>query len=129
METSMSNKRNRQPTKPRQKNALTHGIYGKDILLPWESRQEFEELLADLRDEFRPDGRTEDEIVFDMAHLRWQKYRLRQMYIAAAHGNPFVSDLIKANQKSWVGILRYLKRNSKDIRAMSDLMKKSFWSR
>jgi hypothetical protein len=45
----------------KKKNALTHGIYGKDILLPWESREEFEKLLADLQDEFQPSGRTENE--------------------------------------------------------------------
>jgi hypothetical protein len=47
----------KQPTKPRKKNAQAHGIYGKDILLPWESRKDFEELLADVREEFPPNGR------------------------------------------------------------------------
>jgi hypothetical protein len=74
-----------QPTKPRKKNALAHGIYSKDIVLPWESREEFEKLWADLRDEFRPDGRMENDIVFDLAHSRWQKYRLHKMHIAAAY--------------------------------------------
>jgi hypothetical protein len=105
----------------KKKNALTHGIYGKDILLPWESREEFEKLLAELRDEFPPSGRMENEIVFDLAHLRWQKYRVHQMWIAAAHANPFVSDLIKAGQKSWVGMLNHLKCESKDRRMISDL--------
>jgi len=44
MEIQMSNPNcdnvSRQPTKPRKKNALAHGIYGKDILLPWESRKD-----------------------------------------------------------------------------------------
>jgi hypothetical protein len=53
----------KQPTKSRKKNALTHGIYGKDILLPWESREEFEKLLVELQDEFQPSGRMENEIV------------------------------------------------------------------
>jgi len=108
-------------TESRKKNALTHGIYGKDILLPWESREEFEKLLADLQAEFQPSGRMENEIVFDLAHLRWQKYRVHQMWIAAAYGDPFVSDLIKAGQKSWVGMRNYLKRASKDRRMISDL--------
>src|SRR5262249_13526282 len=92
------------PAKSRNKNALTHGIYGRDILLPWESREEFESLLTDLRNEFHPSGRMENDIVFDMAHLRWQKYRMHQMWIAAAHGDLFVSDLVKAGQNSWAGI-------------------------
>jgi hypothetical protein len=117
----------KQPTKPRKKNALAHGLYGEDILLPWESRKDFEKLLADLRGEFRPDGRMENEIVFDIAHLRWQKYRLHQMYIAAAYGDPFVSDLVKAGRKSWTGIRNHLKRNSEDERAMSDILTQSFF--
>jgi hypothetical protein len=40
MEIQMSNPNcdnvTKQPTKPRKKNALVHGIYAKDILLPWE---------------------------------------------------------------------------------------------
>lgn len=80
--------KSKQPNKSRKKNALTHGIYGKDILLPWESREEFEKLLAELRDEFQPSGRMENEIVFDVAHLRWQKYRVHQMWIAAAYADP-----------------------------------------
>jgi hypothetical protein len=119
----------KQPTKPRKKNALAHGLYGEDILLPWESRKDFEKLLADLRGEFRPDGRMENEIVFDIAHLRWQKYRLHQMYIAAAYGDPFVSDLVKAGRKSWAGIRNHLKRNSEHERAMSDMFTQSFFRR
>jgi hypothetical protein len=52
------------------------------------SKQLFEKLLADLRDEFRPSGRMENDIVFDLAHLRWQKYRLHKMHMAAAYGDP-----------------------------------------
>jgi hypothetical protein len=111
-----------QPSKPRKKNALAHGIYGKDILLPWESREDFEKLLADLRHEFRPDGRMENDIVFDMAHLRWQKYRIHQMYIATAYCDPFVSDLVKARQKSWVGMARHLRKTSEHKRTMSELL-------
>src|SRR6516164_4330050 len=113
-------------TESRKKNALTHGIYGKDILLPWESREEFEKLLAELQDEFRPSGRMENEIVFDLAHLRWQKYRVHQMWIAAAYADPFVSDLIKAGQKSWAGMRNHLKCKSKDGRMMSDLLNALF---
>ena len=115
MEIQMSNPNcdnvSKQPTKPRKKNALAHGIYGKDILLPWESRKDLEKLLADLRDEFRPEGRMENEIVFDLAHFRWQKYRIHQMYIAAAYSDPFVSDLVEARRKSWAGMRSHKNRS------------------
>jgi hypothetical protein len=130
MEVQMSNpncdKVSKQPTKPRKKNALAHGIYGKDIVLPWESRKEFEKLLADLRDEFPPEGRMENEIVFDLAHLRQLKYRVHQMYIAAAYSDPFVSDLVEARQKSWAGMRSHLRTNSINERAMSELMNGMF---
>jgi hypothetical protein len=38
------------------KNALVHGLYAKDVLLPWDSREEFERLHADLKAEFFPSG-------------------------------------------------------------------------
>ena len=113
-------------TESRTKNALIHGIYGKDILLPWESREEFEKLFAEIRDEFQPRGRMENEIVFDVAHLRWQKYRVHQMCIAAAHADPFVSDLVKADQKSWAGIRNHLKSTANNKRMMSDLLNNLF---
>jgi hypothetical protein len=116
----------KQCTKPRKKNALAHGIYAKDILLPWESRKDFEGLLADLRNDFRPVGRMQNDIVFDLAHLRWQKYRVHKMYIAAAYGDPFVSDLVKARQKSWPGMRSHLRTNSINERAMSKLMNEMF---
>ncbi len=116
----------KQPTNSRKKNALTHGIYGKDILLPWESREEFEKLLAELQDEFQPSGRMENEIVFDVAHLRWQKYRVHQMWIAAAYADPFVSDLVKAGQKSWAGMRNHLKCEAKGMRMMFELLNELF---
>jgi hypothetical protein len=113
-------------TESHKKNALIHGIYGKDILLPWESREEFEKLLAERQEEFQPRGRMENEIVFDVAHLRWQKYRVHQMCIAAAHADPFVSDLVKAGQKSWAGIRNHLKSTPQNARMMSDLQNQLF---
>src|SRR5579862_9462242 len=130
MERQMSNpncdKVSKQPTKPRKKNALAHGIYGKDILLPWESRKAFNKLLVDLRDEFRPEGRMENEIVFDLAHFRWQKYRVHQMYIAAAYGDPFVFGLVESRQKSWVGMRNHLKWESTNEHALSKMINEIF---
>jgi hypothetical protein len=130
METQMSNPNcdnvSKQPTKPRKKNALAHGVYGKDILLPWESRKDFNKLLADLRDEFRPEGRMENEIVFDLAHFRWQKYRLHQMYIAAAYGDPFVSELVESRQKSWIGMRNHLIWKSTNEHALSKMVNEIF---
>ena len=110
----------------KKKNALTHGIYGKDILLPWESREEFEKLLADLQDEFQPSGPMESESVFDLAHLRWQKKRVHQMWIAAAYADPFVSDLVKTGEKSWARMRNHLECKAKEKLTISELLNESF---
>jgi hypothetical protein len=110
----------------KKKNALTHGIYGKDLLLPWESREEFEKRLAELQDEFRPNGRMENDIVFDLAHLRLQKDRVHQMAIAAVYADPFVSDLVKTGERSWAGMRDHLECKAKEKRTMSELLNESF---
>src|ERR1700722_8034348 len=66
------------------KNALCLGFYSGDKLLPWEAREDFETILSELFAEFRPQGRMEIEIVFDLAHTRWQKARLRKLWRVAA---------------------------------------------
>jgi hypothetical protein len=72
-------------------------------------------------DEFRPEGRMENEIVFDLAHFRWQKYRIHQMYIAATYSDPFVSDLVDARQKSWAGMRSHLRMKSINRRTISEI--------
>jgi len=113
-------------TESRKKNALTHGIYGKDLLLPWESREEFEKLLADLQAEVQPSGPMESESVFDLAHLRGQKKRVHQMWIAAAYADPFVSDLVETGERSWAGMRDRLEHKAKEKRTMSELLNESF---
>ena len=57
------------------KNALTHGFYASDIVLAWENQQEFDALLQAYRDEYCPDGVSEEAAVFDLASLHWKKRR------------------------------------------------------
>jgi hypothetical protein len=71
MSNSTSSK-NSQPSK----NALTHGIYAADVVLPWENQQEFDDLLCRYWDEYCPDGVSEEAAVFDLASLHWKKRRL-----------------------------------------------------
>lgn len=99
----------------RAKNALVHGFYAEDVLLPWESKQDFEDLLAELQEEFRPDGRMEKEILLDLAHLRWQKQRLRKMWHAAANRDPFVSELVAFGHQSYQEIRDHLQTQTKEI--------------
>ena len=41
---------------PASKNALVHGLYAADILLPWESEDEFETLFRELQEEWMAVG-------------------------------------------------------------------------
>ena len=101
------------PSNP--KNALVHGFYAEDVLLPWELKEDFEDLLAGLQEEFRPDGRMEKEILVDLAHLRWQKQRLRKMWHAAAHRDPFVGGLVASGDQSYQEVRDHLQTQTKEI--------------
>jgi hypothetical protein len=106
--------------KRKTKNALIHGLYSSDLVLPWESRKDFENLLAALRAEFKPDGAMEQETVLDLACLRWHKQRVRKMFQVATHSDPFVIELIQSGKKSWSGVRKYLRREAKTPRAIID---------
>ena len=58
------------------KDALVHGLYSSDIVLPSENQQEFDALLEGYREEYRPDGPSEEDAVFDLVCLEWKKRRL-----------------------------------------------------
>ena len=62
-------------TNSQSKNALTHGYYASDIVLPSENEQEFEDLLQAYRNEYGPDGVSEEAAIFDLASLHWKKRR------------------------------------------------------
>src|SRR3974390_1088824 len=57
-------------------NALLHGGYAENDVLPGESRADFEELKNDLQTEFQTTQRSQREIAFDMARLRQRKGRI-----------------------------------------------------
>jgi hypothetical protein len=88
--------------------------------MPWESREDFENLLAALRAEFNPDGAMEQETVLDLACLRWHKQRVRKMWQAATYSEPFVIELIQSGKKSWSGVRKYLRREAKASHGIID---------
>jgi hypothetical protein len=98
--------------KRKKKNALTHGVYASDVILPWESRNDFENLHAELCAEFNPTGQSEKLTVFDLAHLYWQKQRIKKTWHAATLEDPFVMELVQSEKKSYSGIRRYLREEA-----------------
>jgi hypothetical protein len=95
--------------KSRSRNALVHGLYAKDVLLPWDSKDDFEKLHADLRAEFMPNGRAEEETVLDLTFLYWRKQTLWRMWQTAVIKDKFTRDILETNRKSWSGIRKRLR--------------------
>jgi hypothetical protein len=92
----------------RSKNALTHGLYASDVLLPWENEQDFKELHDSLRKEYCPVGASEEAVVFDLASLHWRKRRLNIGSQLAFHRHPDAGALADAGRNGWSGIAEYL---------------------
>src|SRR5450759_2556326 len=91
------------------KNALLHGLYAKDVLLPWDSKEDFLKLHEDLKAEFFPDGRAEEEAVLDLAFLHWHKRTIYRVWQSAVLKDPFTEDIIQTKSKSWSDIRKRLR--------------------
>ena len=60
----------------KRQNALKHGAYSREPMLPGEKMKDYEELRADLYEEHMPDGRTEYLVVDELVDLYWRKQRM-----------------------------------------------------
>jgi hypothetical protein len=99
------------------KNALVHGVYASDVILPWEKRQSFDDLLNGLRRDFQPNGTFEDDIVFDMALQFWKKRRTNRTLQVALLQSPFAAQIEESGKRSVEGIRNHLDiRRSKERR-------------
>jgi hypothetical protein len=99
-------------------NALLHGLYAKDVLLPWDSKEDFLRLLQELTDEFFPNGRAEEETVLDLAFLHWQKRTLRRLWQSEVLRDKFTDDIVQTEAKSWSEIRKRLRAAARDERTL-----------
>ena len=100
------------------KNALSHGVYSSEVILPWENAQDFKELHEGLQEEYLPSGRSEEEDVLDLACLRWKKRRLNVAFEVAARRDAHFSKLVEAGQRDgWNGVIDYIANTSHDTDA------------
>ena len=60
----------------KKRNALKHGVYSREIMLPGEQIRDYESLGAELNEEWVPEGRTELSLVDRLVGLYWRKQRL-----------------------------------------------------
>jgi len=91
------------------KNALVHGVYSSDIVLPWEKAEDFNELLKGIRLDFLPNGTTEDDVVFEIAVLHWKKHRFNRALQLAFLQSTLAAEIEKSGKRSVTGIHRFLK--------------------
>jgi hypothetical protein len=100
------------------KNALSHGAYSSDVILPWENASDFNELYQELREELFASGRSEEEAVAELACLHWKKRRLNVAFQLAARRDAHFSKLVDAGQREgWNGIIDYIANASDDRNA------------
>jgi hypothetical protein len=83
-------------------NSRTHGLTSTTLLLPGESKDDFNLLLADYVDQFRPASGVEMELVESMVSARWRLRRLLAM-----ETNLFDTEIVrrsKAIDKEFTGM-------------------------
>jgi hypothetical protein len=110
-------------------NALVHGVYSSDIILPWEKAEEFHQLLAGLRGDFCPQGTIENDIVFDIACLHWKKRRVNRIMQLALVQNEFAAKIEETGKRSVEGMrtaidvqrLKQERKRTKITAGISDL--------
>jgi hypothetical protein len=59
-------------------NAQKHGVFSACPTIPGENPRDFIKLHSDLIAEWQPSGRTEHDLVFDLADLMWRKIRAQK---------------------------------------------------
>jgi hypothetical protein len=118
---------------PASKNALVHGLYASDILLPWESEEEFETLFRELQEEWRPHGRQEIETVLSLARLNFLKHRLMRSTQIVFRSDPLAVKAKEAGATSWRDIAEAMQEQAKnqeafeqDIRSASQALAKAW---
>ena len=75
-------------------NALVHGVYAKDLVLPWESEEDLIKLYQAYHEEFNVEGASEEEVLLDVVVCDWQQRR-------AAKAAQWVSKAIQSYSRQW----------------------------
>jgi len=97
------------------KNAISHGAYSTEAVLPWENEGEFNALHKAYVDELKPEGPDEEDLVFDLVCLRWKKRRLNLGSQLAYRRIKDASKLADAGRNGgWEGVADYLSSSVQD---------------
>src|SRR5262245_36734409 len=105
------------------------GLSVRDVVLPWDSKEEFERLHRELTAELSPHGRMEEDIVLDVAILRWRKYQLAKWRRTAALKDPYFIELMESGKKSWSGIRKYLREQEEAYKTVRGKLRNALLKR
>lgn len=105
-------------------NALKSGVYAQALILPGESEQEFEELHAQLVQDYAPQGSIEANLVYQLTKQIWKKMRLEYMEHSAMlilHNRPLTeAEVIHGDFMVGTGCLWLLNDFSKLTQELCD---------
>jgi hypothetical protein len=90
-------------------NALKTGAFAREVLLPWESRAEFEEHRADIFADLRPKGKIQTGLVDNIVENRFLRERQRRTTAIATQRHPFGRALEESGARSWQDALAVVK--------------------
>jgi hypothetical protein len=90
-------------------NALVHGVYAKDLVLPWESEEDFTKLYQAYHEEFNVEGASEEEALLDVVVCDWQQRRAAKAAQMGFEGDPLVLKILGANAGIWPDLLNALR--------------------
>lgn len=77
------------------RNALRHGLASGMLIAPWECREDYDALLADLVEEHRPATTTETILVHQMAQHHWLAQRAIVLQQQSLHSGQDLTDTAK----------------------------------
>jgi hypothetical protein len=100
------------------RNATTHGMLSKSIVIEGEVAARFAALLASLRDVLQPRNSIEDGLIEDLAVCRWRQRRLLCMEIAAFSSEIRRQDPQTGAESTALRAARALGNMSADSRAL-----------
>jgi hypothetical protein len=96
-------------TQKRPKNALTHGVYADELILPWENENDLIKLRDDMWAEHHPEGPTEEETALGLVHLMWTKRRLLRTTQLGFRLDPFELEVERSKPKDFDDIVDAIK--------------------
>ena len=110
------------PKRAKSVGCITHGLYAKDVLMPWDDREEFNALHEELRKEYFPSGASEEQCVLDLTLAYWHKQNIWRLRTATVLRDPFTQQIVETEMKSWRAIRGGLRKMAREERSLKQAM-------